>query len=96
MQDKPEVPIGKRYVERGTTLRLRKVAGYPLVKFLEGIETSGHPVAVTRLNLRKRAGEHDAFDVEVGVSAYDRNEPTPAPAGSGSAPAAPPPPPGVP
>jgi general secretion pathway protein M len=90
-QDKPEVPIGKRYVERATTLRLRKVAGYPLVKFLEGVEKSGHPVAITRLNLRKRAGEHDSFDVELGVSAYDRNEPA-APAASGSAapPAAPP------
>ncbi|HEU4412425.1 MAG TPA: hypothetical protein VFS43_44695 [Polyangiaceae bacterium] len=91
-QDKPEVPIGKRYVERATTLRLRKVAGYPLVKFLEGVEKSGHPVAITRLNLRKRAGEHDSFDVELGVSAYDRNEPA-APAASGSAA---PPPPGVP
>jgi general secretion pathway protein M len=91
-QDKPEVPIGKRYVERTTTLRLRKVAGYPLVKLLEGVETSGHPVAVTRLNVRKRAGEHDSFDVELGVSAYDRNEPAPAASGS----AAPPPPPGAP
>jgi general secretion pathway protein M len=93
-QDKPEVPIGKRYVERAATMRLRKVAGYPLVKFLEGIERSGHPIAITRLNLRKRAGEHDSFDVELGVSAYDRNEPAP-PAGSASA-AVPPPPPGVP
>ncbi|HEU4538020.1 MAG TPA: hypothetical protein VFS00_28060 [Polyangiaceae bacterium] len=91
-QDKPEVPIGKRYVERATTLRLRKVAGYPLVKFLEGVEKSGHPVVVTRLNLRKRAGEHDSFDVELGVSAYDRNEPPPAASASGAASAAPPPP----
>ncbi len=89
-QDKPEVPIGKRYVERATTLRLRKVAGYPLVKFLEGVEKSGHPVAITRLSLRKRASEHDSFDVELGVSAYDRNEPPPPAAASGSAaPAAP-------
>jgi hypothetical protein len=89
-QDKPEVPIGKRYVERATTMRLRKVAGYPLVKFLEGVEKSGYPVAITRLNLRKRAGEHDAFDVELGISAYDRNEPPPAAASGSAAPATPP------
>ena len=75
LQDKPKVPIGKRYVERSTSLRLRKVSAYPLLKFLEGVETSSFPVAVTRLNVHKRAGEHDAYDVDVGFSAFDRNEP---------------------
>lgn len=84
-QDKPELPIGKRYVERSIVVRLRKVAGLPLLKFLESIEQSGHPVAISRLNVRKRGGDHDSYDVELGVSAYDRNDsPAPAPAASGA------------
>ena len=33
--------------------------------FLESIETSGYPVAVSRLDIRKRTGEPDSYDVEV-------------------------------
>lgn len=86
-QDKPDVPIGKRYVERSTQIRLRKVPGLPLLKFLEKIEQSGYPLAITRLNVRKRGGDRDSFDVEMVISAYDRNDapPAPAPAGSGDA-----------
>ena len=38
------------------------------------------------LNVRKRAGEPDSYDVEVGVSAYDRTEAAPAPASSSAPP----------
>jgi hypothetical protein len=37
------------------------------------------------LNIRKRAGEPDSYDVEVGVSAYDGTEPA-APAGGAPVP----------
>ena len=88
LQDRPDVPIGKRYVERSTQLRLRKVNGLALLKFLEKIEQSGYPLAISRLNVRKRGGDRDSFDVEMIVSAYDRNDvpaaaTTAAPAGSG-------------
>jgi general secretion pathway protein M len=43
-------------------------------------------VAVSRLNIRKRAGEPDSYDVEVGVSAYDRTETAAAPASPGAPP----------
>jgi general secretion pathway protein M len=43
-------------------------------KFLESLEQSQLPLAVTRLNLRRRMGEPDTYDAEVGVSAYDRTE----------------------
>jgi general secretion pathway protein M len=85
--DRPDIPHGKRYVERTTTIHLKKAGLAPISHFLEAIEKSGYPVAVTRLNMRKRAGEPDSYDVEVGVSAYDRNEPAPAaPAPATSAP----------
>jgi general secretion pathway protein M len=77
--DRPDVPHGKRYVERHTVIHLKKSGMGPIAKFLEAVEKSSHPVAVSRLNVRKRAGEPDSYDVEVGVSAYDRIETAPAP-----------------
>ena len=71
--DRPPLPIGKRYVERSTTIHLKKAGLYAISKFMESLEQSGTPVAVNRLNLRRRTGEQDSYDVELGVSAYDRN-----------------------
>ena len=85
--DRPEVPHGKRYNERTTVGRLRKTTMLQLAQMLEQIEQQHMPVAVSRLNVRRRGGEHDSYDVELGVSAYDRSESTkeatPAPASSG-------------
>jgi general secretion pathway protein M len=74
--DRPEVPHGKRYEERNTIIHMKRAGMYSIAKFLETLEKSQMAIAVTRLNIRKRAGEPDSYDVEVGVSAYDRNEPT--------------------
>jgi general secretion pathway protein M len=73
--DRPEVPHGKRYVERSTVVHLKKAGMYSIAKFIETLEKSQMAIALTRLNIRKRAGEPDSYDVEVGVSAYDRSEP---------------------
>ena len=80
----PDVPHGKRYVEHGTNIHLKKTGMLPLARFMETIEKSGYPIAVTRLDLRKRSGENDSYDVEFGAASYDRAEPTSsvAPAGS--------------
>jgi general secretion pathway protein M len=77
--DRPEVPHGKKYIERNTVIHLKKAGMYPISKFVEALEKSGYPVAVTRLSIRKRSGEPDSYDVEIGVSAYDRNEAAAAP-----------------
>jgi general secretion pathway protein M len=77
----PDVPHGKRYVEHATDVRLKKAGMLAIARFLESIEKSGYPIAVTRLNIRKRSGENDSYEVEVGVSAFDRldvSTPTPA------------------
>lgn len=71
-QDKPEIPHGKKYSERLTVVKLHKVGMLNLVKLLEKIEQSGFPVAISRLNIRPRSGEPDSYEVELGVSAYDR------------------------
>lgn len=83
--DRPDIPHGKRYAERHTVIHLKKSGLASIARFLEGLEKSGHPVAVTRLNVRKRSGEADSYDVEVGVSAFDRTETASAPAPASSA-----------
>ena len=72
-QDRAPVPHGKKFEERSTKIMLRKVGMLNLVKFMERIEQSGHPVTISRLNIRKRGTEQDAYDVEMFVSAYVRN-----------------------
>lgn len=85
-QDRPQLPVGKRYTERQTVIHLKKAGMYGIAKFLEGLEAKGHALRVTRLNLRKRTAEPDSYDVEVGVSAWDRTEPPPpSPGAPGSA-----------
>lgn len=75
-QDRPETPHGKRYIERSTVVRLHKVGMLALLHAIEKIEQSGFPVAVTRLNIKPRVGEHDSYEVELGVSAFDRKPDT--------------------
>jgi general secretion pathway protein M len=77
--DRPDIPHGKRYVERTTVIHLKKSGMFAIAKFLEKIEQSKLPVAVSRLNVRKRSGEPDSYDCEVGISAYDRTEQAPTP-----------------
>jgi general secretion pathway protein M len=84
-QDRQSVPHGKRYNERLTKIVLRKVGMLKLVKFIEQVEQSGHPVSISQLNIRKRASEPDSFDVEMLVSAFDRKAPEPKKAGKAQA-----------
>ena len=84
-QDRPESPHGKRYNERMTVVKMHKVGMLPLAKMLEKIEQSGFAVVVSKLNIKPRAGEADSYEVELGVSAFDRKPDAPAPAPGGSA-----------
>jgi general secretion pathway protein M len=77
-QDRQLVPRGKRFDERSTKVTLRKVGMLKLVKFLEKIELSGHPIKVSQIDIRKRA-DPDAYDVDLVVSAFDRKAPEPKP-----------------
>lgn len=72
--DRPDLPIGKQFNERTTVVHLKKANMLSISKLIESIEKSGHPVLVSRLNIRKRSAEPDSWDVELGVSAYDRVE----------------------
>lgn len=75
-QDRAIIPHGKDYDERSTKIALRRVGMLHLVKFMEKIEQSPHPVIISRLNIRKRGTEVDSYDVEMVVSAYDKKAPS--------------------
>jgi general secretion pathway protein M len=79
--------IGKRFSERQTTVHLKKSGMLAISKFLESIEQSGYPIMVSQIDLRKRAGEPDTYDIEVTISAFDKVEAPPAaPAASAGTP----------
>ena len=84
-QDRPEAPHGKRYTERMTVVKMHKVGMLPLAKMLEKIEQSGFAVVISKLNIKPRAGEPDSYEVELGVSAFDRKPDAPAAAASSAA-----------
>jgi type II secretory pathway component PulM len=79
--DVPPTPRGKLYTERATKLSIQKTGLKALANFLEAIETSGHPVAVTQFEMTRRI-EPDSYTVNMTISAYDRVE-APATAASG-------------
>lgn len=64
-------PAGKKYVERGVDLRLRKVGLEPLTRFLRKIETGPNLVDVTALNVRSIDDKHEEFEVEMSVSTWE-------------------------
>lgn len=76
---KPDVPHGKKYVEHVLLMKLRNVGLLGIVKMFEKIERSGYPVAITRLNLKPRAGEPDSYDIEAHISAYESKDAKKAP-----------------
>jgi general secretion pathway protein M len=82
------VPHGKRYSERMTVVRMHKIGMKALAQTLEKVESSGYPVAITRLDIKPRAGEPDMYEVELGVSAFDRKPDAPAASAAASASAA--------
>lgn len=91
--DRPEIPHGKKYTERVAVVKMHKIGMMALAKTIEHIENSGHPVAVSKLNIKPRAGEPDSYEVDLGVSAFDRKgEPSVSSAPGGAASAQPSPP----
>lgn len=84
-QDRSVVPHGKTFKERSTRISLKKVGLLALTNFMEKLEDSGYPVSITRLDIKKRDTGPDQYDVEMQVSAFDREEKKPVKAASASA-----------
>lgn len=73
-QDRSTVPAGKTFEERSTKIRLRGVGMLALSNFMESIARSGHAVSISKLIIRKRGTKADDYDVEMEVSAFDRDD----------------------
>jgi hypothetical protein len=74
-KDPSPVAHGKKFEERFTSISLRKVGLVGLVKFMEKVSGGPEPIGITKLNVRKRGTEPDAYDVQMTVSAYHRIAP---------------------
>jgi hypothetical protein len=72
IKDLSPVSHGKRYEERSTSISLRKVGLLALVKFMERVSGGTEPISISKLNVRKRGAEPDAYDVQMTVSAFHR------------------------
>ncbi len=66
------MPHGKRFTEHVELFKMHKAGLVGFSRMLESIEQSGYPIAVSRLNLKPRPGEPDSYDVEMGVSTFER------------------------
>lgn len=69
------VAHGKKFEERFISLTLRKVGLLELVKFMEKLSGTAEPISISKLNIRKRGAEPNAYDVQMTVSAYHRIAP---------------------
>ncbi len=67
---------GDRWVEHGVELSLRQVGLENLTKFMEEVEGNRKkfPIAITKLEIRKRKVQMDQFDVKMTISTYEMTE----------------------
>jgi type II secretory pathway component PulM len=86
MVDQPEEIVGD-FVRKSVQVRLRKQPLGKLADFWARTvnDRARYPIAITRLNVRRRRHEADAYDVEMIVSSYSPStEPAPTKNGSRS------------
>lgn len=64
------------WLERAVELSLREVGLRNLTKFMEEVEgnKTRFPIAITKLEIRKRRRTQDAYDVKMIISTYERVE----------------------
>jgi hypothetical protein len=70
--ERPPAPAGKRWVERAVDLHLRQVTLDALARFCRSIETGPNLVVVSALSIRSRDDKHQALEVDMTVSTYER------------------------
>lgn len=69
---KPDVAHGKKFTEHVQVVRLSRVSMLGIAKMLERLERGDYPLSINKLNIKPRAGQPDEFDVEIGISTYER------------------------
>jgi len=75
-RDLPDETIAKKWVHKSAEIRLRKIGLETLVHLMVKIrnENRAYPLAITKLNIKKRAGEPNSYDVQMTVSTYSKPE----------------------
>ena len=70
----PDVNHDDVWEEHGVEISWREVSLLQLVRFMEEVEGNKrrYPVAITRLEMRKRRQGEDAFDVTMAISTYEK------------------------
>jgi general secretion pathway protein M len=70
----PDDPIGKKWVRKSVEVRLRRVGLKAFTDFMVKIENENKriPLAITHLQVKRRAAEPDSYDVDITVSAYQK------------------------
>lgn len=73
-RDLPDEAIGKKWTHKSVEIRLRKIGLDSLVHFMVKIknENRTYPLAVTKMNIKKRAGEPNSYDIQMTVSTYTK------------------------
>ncbi|MBX3251487.1 MAG: type II secretion system protein M [Myxococcales bacterium] len=72
--DQPEKIVGD-FRRRNARATLPGVELRKAIKMLTAIENSRHPVAVERIQIEHFRGGEDSYNVQIGVIAYDAQEP---------------------
>jgi general secretion pathway protein M len=71
--ERPAVPVGRRYLQHDVDLKVREVDLQSLTKFLRRVETGPRLVYFTRLSLKHRySSDSDKLDVELTATAYEK------------------------
>jgi hypothetical protein len=86
MNELPDEKHGSRWIQHAVELSIREVGLLPLTKFMEEVESNKDrfPVAITKLEIRKRRGMPGALDVTMIISTYETIDAEP-PVGKGNA-----------
>jgi general secretion pathway protein M len=70
--ERPELPVGKKYLQHELDLKIRQVDLVSLTKFLRRVETGPRLIFVSRLSIKRRFSEADQLDVELTATAFER------------------------
>ncbi len=81
--DIKELPDQKHagWIEHGVELSLREIGLLDLTRFMEEVEgnRTRFPIAITKIEVRKRRRAEDQFDIKMVISTFERAEETPPP-----------------
>jgi hypothetical protein len=75
-RDMPDETIEKKWIHKSVEIKLRKIGLETLVAFMVRIKNQNRnfPLAVNKLNIKKRTGELNSYDVQMMVSTYTLKE----------------------